>query len=203
MSNSCFLSLLRLFIVANKQPEHCPESAFLLTTIQARPQHSTVLERESQHVFLCIKVLVGKASYIQCQENMRVFREEKQPTPTPLCVLDLPVYTLVRVPDPFHCVRNNNRSNSKLSKQICGVIMLLMCSTSHSLPVCLSVCRSNRHSVGVPQIGSPGCPRGGSLTNGELHEEQIPGSGLSGRRRSSKSHSSPGSGAGIHTQTWL
>ncbi|XP_044049188.1 NEDD4-like E3 ubiquitin-protein ligase WWP2 isoform X3 [Siniperca chuatsi] len=48
---------------------------------------------------------------------------------------------------------------------------------------------SNRHS------GSPGCSRGGSLTNGELNEEQIPGSCSSGRRRSSKSHSSPGSSA--------
>ncbi|XP_038562862.1 NEDD4-like E3 ubiquitin-protein ligase WWP2 isoform X1 [Micropterus salmoides] len=49
--------------------------------------------------------------------------------------------------------------------------------------------RSNRHS------GSPGCSRGGSLTNGELNEEQISGSGPSGRRRSSKSHGSPGSSA--------
>ncbi|XP_078114126.1 NEDD4-like E3 ubiquitin-protein ligase WWP2 isoform X1 [Sander vitreus] len=49
--------------------------------------------------------------------------------------------------------------------------------------------RSNRHSVGGSQGGSPG----GSLTNGELNEEQIPGTGSSGRRRSSKSHISPGS----------
>ncbi|XP_070762869.1 NEDD4-like E3 ubiquitin-protein ligase WWP2 isoform X2 [Enoplosus armatus] len=49
--------------------------------------------------------------------------------------------------------------------------------------------RGNRHS------GSPGCSRGGSLTNGELNEEQIPGSGSSARRRSSKSHGSPGSTA--------
>ncbi|XP_037308305.2 NEDD4-like E3 ubiquitin-protein ligase WWP2 isoform X2 [Pungitius pungitius] len=51
--------------------------------------------------------------------------------------------------------------------------------------------RSNRHSVGGPQGGSPG----GSLTNGELMEEQMPGSCSSGRRRSSKSHVSPGSSA--------
>ncbi|XP_071391534.1 NEDD4-like E3 ubiquitin-protein ligase WWP2, partial [Centroberyx affinis] len=56
--------------------------------------------------------------------------------------------------------------------------------------------RSNRHSAGGSQGGSPGCSRGGSLTNGELSEEQSPGSGPSGRRRSSKSHSSPGSSAG-------
>ncbi|KAE8295781.1 NEDD4-like E3 ubiquitin-protein ligase WWP2 [Larimichthys crocea] len=53
--------------------------------------------------------------------------------------------------------------------------------------------RSNRHSVGGSQGGSPGSSRGGSLTNGELNEEQIPRPGLSGRRRSSKSHGSPGS----------
>ncbi|XP_077938335.1 NEDD4-like E3 ubiquitin-protein ligase WWP2 isoform X2 [Gasterosteus aculeatus] len=47
--------------------------------------------------------------------------------------------------------------------------------------------RSNRHSVGGPQ--------GGELTNGELIEEQTPGSCSSGRRRSSKSHVSPGSSA--------
>ncbi|KAM9352188.1 NEDD4-like E3 ubiquitin-protein ligase WWP2 isoform 2-T2 [Symphorus nematophorus] len=55
--------------------------------------------------------------------------------------------------------------------------------------------RSNRHSVGGSQGSSPGCSRGGSLTNGELNEEQIPGPGSSGRRRSSKSHSSPGNSA--------
>ncbi|KAM9854376.1 NEDD4-like E3 ubiquitin-protein ligase WWP2 isoform 2-T2 [Aulostomus maculatus] len=55
--------------------------------------------------------------------------------------------------------------------------------------------RSNRHSVGGSQGSSPGCSRGVSLTNGELNEEQIPGPGSSGRRRSSKSHSSPGSSA--------
>uniref|UniRef100_A0A4W6EMV8 E3 ubiquitin-protein ligase n=1 Tax=Lates calcarifer TaxID=8187 RepID=A0A4W6EMV8_LATCA len=51
--------------------------------------------------------------------------------------------------------------------------------------------RSNRHSVGGSQTGSPGCSRGGSLTNGELTEEQIPGPGSSTRRRSSKGHGSP------------
>ncbi|XP_029289464.1 NEDD4-like E3 ubiquitin-protein ligase WWP2 isoform X3 [Cottoperca gobio] len=55
--------------------------------------------------------------------------------------------------------------------------------------------RSNRHSVGGTQGGSPGGSRGSSLTNGELNEEQIPGPGSSGRRWSSKSHVSPGSGA--------
>uniref|UniRef100_A0A8C4H004 E3 ubiquitin-protein ligase n=1 Tax=Dicentrarchus labrax TaxID=13489 RepID=A0A8C4H004_DICLA len=55
--------------------------------------------------------------------------------------------------------------------------------------------RNNRHSVGGSQGDSPGSSRGGSLTNGELSEEQIPGSGSSGRRRSSKSHGSPGSSA--------
>ncbi|XP_074533011.1 NEDD4-like E3 ubiquitin-protein ligase WWP2 isoform X1 [Halichoeres trimaculatus] len=55
--------------------------------------------------------------------------------------------------------------------------------------------RSNRHSVGGSQSGSPGCPRGVSLTNGELNEEQISGPGSSSRLRSSKSHSSPGSTA--------
>lgn len=55
---------------------------------------------------------------------------------------------------------------------------------------CLSpILRSNRHSVGGPQ--------GGELTNGELIEEQTPGSCSSGRRRSSKSHVSPGSSAGM------
>ncbi|XP_059191630.1 NEDD4-like E3 ubiquitin-protein ligase WWP2 isoform X2 [Centropristis striata] len=53
---------------------------------------------------------------------------------------------------------------------------------------------SNRHSVGGTQ-GSPGCSRGGSLTNGDLSEEQISGPGLSGHRRSSKSHVSPGNSA--------
>ncbi|KAG8012882.1 NEDD4-like E3 ubiquitin-protein ligase WWP2 [Nibea albiflora] len=53
--------------------------------------------------------------------------------------------------------------------------------------------RSNRHSVGGSQGGSPGSSRGGSLTNGELNEEQVPRPGLSSRRRSSKSHGSPGS----------
>ncbi|KAM8750521.1 NEDD4-like E3 ubiquitin-protein ligase WWP2 isoform 1-T2 [Acanthopagrus schlegelii] len=55
--------------------------------------------------------------------------------------------------------------------------------------------RTNRHSVGGSQGSSPGCSRGGSLTNGELNEEQIPTSGPSTRRRSSKSHGSPGSNA--------
>ncbi|XP_040894200.1 NEDD4-like E3 ubiquitin-protein ligase WWP2 isoform X2 [Toxotes jaculatrix] len=55
--------------------------------------------------------------------------------------------------------------------------------------------RSNRHSVGGSQSGSPGCSRGGSLTNGELTEEQAPGPGSSARRRSSKSHGSPGNSA--------
>ncbi|TMS05535.1 NEDD4-like E3 ubiquitin-protein ligase WWP2 [Larimichthys crocea] len=39
--------------------------------------------------------------------------------------------------------------------------------------------QSNRHSVGGSQGGSPGSSRGGSLTNGELNEEQIPRPGLS------------------------
>ncbi|XP_022624250.1 NEDD4-like E3 ubiquitin-protein ligase WWP2 isoform X2 [Seriola dumerili] len=55
--------------------------------------------------------------------------------------------------------------------------------------------RSNRHSVGGSQSGSPGCSRGGFLTNGELTEEQIPGPGSSGRRQSSKSQGSPGNSA--------
>ncbi|GLD67105.1 NEDD4-like E3 ubiquitin-protein ligase WWP2 [Lates japonicus] len=55
--------------------------------------------------------------------------------------------------------------------------------------------RSNRHSVGGSQSGSPGCSRGGSLTNGELTEEQIHGPGSSARRRSSKGHGSPGNSA--------
>uniref|UniRef100_UPI0037E71476 NEDD4-like E3 ubiquitin-protein ligase WWP2 isoform X2 n=1 Tax=Semicossyphus pulcher TaxID=241346 RepID=UPI0037E71476 len=55
--------------------------------------------------------------------------------------------------------------------------------------------RSNRHSVGGTQGGSPGCTRGVSLTNGELNEEQNAGPGSSGRIRSSKSHGSPGSSA--------
>ncbi|XP_073327684.1 NEDD4-like E3 ubiquitin-protein ligase WWP2 isoform X2 [Pagrus major] len=55
--------------------------------------------------------------------------------------------------------------------------------------------RTNRHSVGGSQGSSPGCSRGVSLTNGELNEEQIPTSGPSARRRSSKSHGSPGSSA--------
>ncbi|XP_051807759.1 NEDD4-like E3 ubiquitin-protein ligase WWP2 isoform X3 [Acanthochromis polyacanthus] len=55
--------------------------------------------------------------------------------------------------------------------------------------------RSNRHSVGGSQSESPGGSRGSSLTNGDLTEEQSPGPGSSGRRRSSKSHSSPGNSA--------
>ncbi|KAM7003280.1 NEDD4-like E3 ubiquitin-protein ligase WWP2 isoform 2-T2 [Tautogolabrus adspersus] len=56
--------------------------------------------------------------------------------------------------------------------------------------------RSNRHSVGCSQGGSPGCTRGVSLTNGELSEEQITGpAGSSSRLRPSKSHGSPGSSA--------
>ncbi|XP_070827801.1 NEDD4-like E3 ubiquitin-protein ligase WWP2 isoform X3 [Chaetodon trifascialis] len=55
--------------------------------------------------------------------------------------------------------------------------------------------RSNRHSVGGSQGSSPGCSRGASLTNGEVNEEQVPGSGPSGHRQSSKSHASPGSSA--------
>ncbi|XP_010767860.1 NEDD4-like E3 ubiquitin-protein ligase WWP2, partial [Notothenia coriiceps] len=55
--------------------------------------------------------------------------------------------------------------------------------------------RSNRHSVGGTQGSSPGGPRGGSLTNGELSEEQNPGPGSVAHRRSSKSHGSPGSSA--------
>ncbi|XP_075996384.1 NEDD4-like E3 ubiquitin-protein ligase WWP2 isoform X2 [Genypterus blacodes] len=53
--------------------------------------------------------------------------------------------------------------------------------------------RTNRYSVGGSQSSSPGCSRGVSLTNGDLSEEQSPGS--AGRHRSSKSHSGPGSGA--------
>ncbi|XP_041852215.1 NEDD4-like E3 ubiquitin-protein ligase WWP2 isoform X2 [Melanotaenia boesemani] len=52
--------------------------------------------------------------------------------------------------------------------------------------------RSNRHSVGGPQSDSPGSSRGSSLTNGDLAEEQIPGSGSSGRHRSTKGRGSPG-----------
>ncbi|XP_071345799.1 NEDD4-like E3 ubiquitin-protein ligase WWP2 isoform X2 [Trachinotus anak] len=55
--------------------------------------------------------------------------------------------------------------------------------------------RSNRHSVGGSQSGSPGCSRGGFLTNGELTEEQIPGLVSSARRQSSKSQGSPGNSA--------
>ena len=44
--------------------EHSPESGFLLMAIQTQPQHSSVLGRESQHVFLCVKILVEKQSYI-------------------------------------------------------------------------------------------------------------------------------------------
>uniref|UniRef100_A0A3Q1AZS2 E3 ubiquitin-protein ligase n=1 Tax=Amphiprion ocellaris TaxID=80972 RepID=A0A3Q1AZS2_AMPOC len=55
--------------------------------------------------------------------------------------------------------------------------------------------RSNRHSVGGSQGESPGGSRGSSLTNGDLTEEQSPGVGSSGRRQSSKSHSSPGNSA--------
>ncbi|XP_076590250.1 NEDD4-like E3 ubiquitin-protein ligase WWP2 isoform X2 [Chaetodon auriga] len=55
--------------------------------------------------------------------------------------------------------------------------------------------RNNRHSVGGSQGSSPGCSRGASLTNGELNEEQVPGSSPSGHRQSSKSHASPASSA--------
>uniref|UniRef100_A0A668TTA6 E3 ubiquitin-protein ligase n=1 Tax=Oreochromis aureus TaxID=47969 RepID=A0A668TTA6_OREAU len=56
-----------------------------------------------------------------------------------------------------------------------------------------SQARSNRHSVGGSQGESPGGSSGTSLTNGDLSEEQIPGPGA--RRRSSKSHGSPGNSA--------
>ncbi|XP_063333703.1 NEDD4-like E3 ubiquitin-protein ligase WWP2 isoform X2 [Pelmatolapia mariae] len=56
-----------------------------------------------------------------------------------------------------------------------------------------SQARSNRHSVGGSQGESPGDSRGSSLTNGDLSEEQIPGPVA--RRRSSKSHGSPGNSA--------
>uniref|UniRef100_A0A673CK11 NEDD4-like E3 ubiquitin-protein ligase WWP2 n=1 Tax=Sphaeramia orbicularis TaxID=375764 RepID=A0A673CK11_9TELE len=53
--------------------------------------------------------------------------------------------------------------------------------------------RSNRLSVGGSQDGSPGGSRGGgSLTNGDLNEEQISGSASSTHHRSSKTNSSPG-----------
>ncbi|CAN9499503.1 unnamed protein product [Ophioblennius macclurei] len=55
--------------------------------------------------------------------------------------------------------------------------------------------RNNRHSVGGPQGDSPGCSRGSSLTNGELNEELVSGPAVSGRRRSSKGHGSPGNSA--------
>ncbi|XP_029697059.1 NEDD4-like E3 ubiquitin-protein ligase WWP2 isoform X2 [Takifugu rubripes] len=52
--------------------------------------------------------------------------------------------------------------------------------------------RSNRHSVGGSQGGSPGNSRGSYLTNGELNEEQIPAASSSVRTRSFKNQSSPG-----------
>ncbi|KAG7231052.1 hypothetical protein INR49_025082 [Caranx melampygus] len=58
-----------------------------------------------------------------------------------------------------------------------------------------SQARSNRHSVGGSQSGSPGCSRGGFLTNGELTEELIPGPGSSGHHQSTKSLGSPGNSA--------
>uniref|UniRef100_A0A3Q4B7T8 E3 ubiquitin-protein ligase n=1 Tax=Mola mola TaxID=94237 RepID=A0A3Q4B7T8_MOLML len=58
--------------------------------------------------------------------------------------------------------------------------------------------RGNRHSVGGSQGGSPGFSRGGSLTNGELNDEQIPVSGSSVRSRSSKSHTSSVYNAGVN-----
>lgn len=61
----------------------------------------------------------------------------------------------------------------------------------------LSFNRSNRHSVGGSQGGSPGCSRVDSLTNGDLSEEQSPASAPSARSRSSKTHGSPGNSAGI------
>lgn len=78
----------------------------------------------------------------------------------------------------------------------------LICSASHSQSLRTSVCRSNRHSVGGSQGGSPGCPRGVSLTNGELNEEQNSGPSSSSRLRSSKSHSSPGCSTGKR-QVWF
>lgn len=48
--------------------------------------------------------------------------------------------------------------------------------------------------MGGSQGESPGDSRGSSLTNGDLSEEQIPGSVA--RRQSSKSHGSPGNSAG-------
>ncbi|KAK2841697.1 hypothetical protein Q5P01_011897 [Channa striata] len=55
--------------------------------------------------------------------------------------------------------------------------------------------RSNRHSVGGSQGSSPGCSRGGSLTNGEMTEEQVLEPDSSGLHQSSKGHGSPGNSA--------
>lgn len=216
--------------------------------IQTWPQHSSVLGRESQHVFPCIKVLVGKAKlYLVLGKYEVVQRTKVADTNTSVCVfcvLGLSVCTLAHAPGLLPWVRNNNRSNHKLSKQSCGAIsrrsiwktvkeqvkhthIFFPCSKCKcwclfspppfclsssspflsllpssaiftlSLSVSISFGRSNRHSVGGSQGGSPGCSRGGSLTNGDLNEEQISGPGSSARHRSSKSHVSPGSSAGI------
>nr|XP_015820821.2 NEDD4-like E3 ubiquitin-protein ligase WWP2 isoform X1 [Nothobranchius furzeri] len=66
---------------------------------------------------------------------------------------------------------------------------------SEDTPSAGSHCRSSRLSVGGQQSESPGESRERSLTNGELPDEQIPGSGSPGDRPSSKSHGSPGNAA--------
>uniref|UniRef100_A0A1A8NCB9 NEDD4-like E3 ubiquitin-protein ligase WWP2 n=1 Tax=Nothobranchius rachovii TaxID=451742 RepID=A0A1A8NCB9_9TELE len=66
---------------------------------------------------------------------------------------------------------------------------------SEDTPSAGSHSRSSRLSVGGQQSESPGGSRERSLTNGELPDEQIPGSGSPGDRPSSKSHGSPGNAA--------
>uniref|UniRef100_A0A8C8C835 E3 ubiquitin-protein ligase n=1 Tax=Oncorhynchus tshawytscha TaxID=74940 RepID=A0A8C8C835_ONCTS len=76
---------------------------------------------------------------------------------------------------------------------------VILCVVSDPDPSPVSVCvlvRTHRHSAGGSRGGSPG----GSLTNGELSEDQSPGA--SGHLRSAKnSHSSPGSAGTITLET--
>lgn len=118
MSNHCFLPLLPLLIVTNKQPSAALNPSKLSLSIPGS------WGGKAKMFFLCIKVLVGKAKlYLALGKYEGVQRGKVADTSVCVsCVLALAVYTLVHVPGLFHRVRNNNGSNYKLSKQSCAVI---------------------------------------------------------------------------------
>uniref|UniRef100_A0A671XSS1 E3 ubiquitin-protein ligase n=1 Tax=Sparus aurata TaxID=8175 RepID=A0A671XSS1_SPAAU len=85
--------------------------------------------------------------------------------------------------DLLDTLRTHDGKSKSITEKILGSIPP-QCSTKMKFQIQL---------ISSSQGSSPGCSRGSSLTNGELNEEQIPTSGPSARRRSSKSHGSPGS----------